>query len=85
MVNVKKGRDYYDLHFLLQSTTPDYDYLEDRFGVSNSKTLRTLVNNRISTFDFEALAKDVRPFVFRPQLAEIVRNFPEFWERIVLD
>ncbi|MEN0003386.1 MAG: nucleotidyl transferase AbiEii/AbiGii toxin family protein [Bacteroidota bacterium] len=79
-----KGRDYYDLHFLLQSASPNYDYLTKRFGVSDAPSLKKLVNDRIATFDFGALAKDVRPFVFRPQLAEVVRDFPEFWDRTVL-
>ena len=79
-----KGRDYFDLSWILDKTTPDYGYLEDRFGVTDADGLRALVAERIAPFSFEALANDVRPFLFSTEDIERVRNFPALWKTITL-
>jgi predicted nucleotidyltransferase component of viral defense system len=75
-----KGRDYYDLVWILGQTTPDYGYLIDRFEVDNSESLRQMVQERIGPFDFAALASDVRPFLFAPEEIDTVEQFPNFWK-----
>lgn len=80
-----KGRDYFDLCWILTQTTPEYGYLEDRFGVADAKGLRALVAQRIAPFNFDDLAQDVRPFLFIKEDIEGVRNFPEFWKTVKLD
>lgn len=80
-----KGRDFYDLHWILQQgTRPDYDYLNNRFEVTNPRMLRQLVASRIENFDFSQLAEDVRFFLFQAEDAENVRNFPTFWQTVRL-
>lgn len=79
-----KGRDFYDIRFLLDRTRPEYGYLRDRFGVDDAPGLRQLVRDATAEYDFTALAADVRPFLFRPEDAEGVAAFPEFWERAQL-
>ena len=79
-----KGRDYFDLCWILDRTTPDYGYLENRFGVTEAGGLRALVNERIEPFSFDALARDVAPFLFSEEDIGRVRNFPAFWERVTL-
>ena len=74
-----KGRDFYDLHWILQRTTPDYGYLKDRFNVTSGPQLKRLLTERIAPFDFNQLADDVQPFLFRLADVETVRNFPTFW------
>jgi predicted nucleotidyltransferase component of viral defense system len=39
VINRGKGRDFYDLMFLLQRTEPDYGFLEQRNGISNKTRL----------------------------------------------
>ena len=79
-----KGRDYYDLSYILERATPEYGYLDDRFGVTDAEGLRELVNERIAPFDFGALANDVRPFLFLAEDIERVRNFPAYWANVKL-
>lgn len=74
-----KGRDFYDLTWLLNRVTPDYRYLDQKLGVTNEEELRELVNGRIENFDFLSLTKDVEPFIFVKEDLEFVRNFPKFW------
>lgn len=79
-----KGRDFYDLYWILQRTTPDYGYLVDRFEIDNASDLRGMVTERITRFDFDGLGQDVRPFLFDGRDVELVRGFREFWEEVRL-
>ena len=75
-----KGRDFYDLIFLLAKTKPDYGYLKDRLGVANAVELRAYLADRIAAFDFNALSDDVRAYLFVRADEDLVRNFREFWQ-----
>jgi hypothetical protein len=80
-----KGRDFYDLSWLLtQGHTPDYRYLDTRFGIAGPAELRSRVAEHITDFDFEQLARDVAPFLFRVDSLEMVRGFPGFLRRVGL-
>ncbi len=75
-----KGRDFYDLDWLLQrGITPDYGYLEQKLNIASAKTLRERVNSHADALDFEALARDVSPFLLRKEDVERVRTFPQMW------
>lgn len=79
-----KGRDFYDLAFLLNLTKPEYGYLDKAFGVSTPEDLRGFLKEKMGSLDFEFLAKDVSPFLFRREDIETVRHFPDFWETVPL-
>ena len=79
-----KGRDFYDLTWLLRGTPPDYGYLQARLEVSDADGLRALVRERIAPFDFDELARDVQPFLFYLSDVELVREFPAFWRQVDL-
>ena len=80
-----KGRDFYDLTWLLtQGHSPDYGYLDVRFGLTDPATLRSRVAQHVASFDFDQLTRDVAPFLFRAESLEMVRSFPAFWGRVKL-
>ncbi|WP_273445741.1 nucleotidyl transferase AbiEii/AbiGii toxin family protein [Neolewinella agarilytica] len=79
-----KGRDFYDLHFILQQIKPDYDYLHNRFQVASPQGLRSMVQEKIDSLDFDLLAKDVMPFLMQRTDVESVRNFSSFWANVAL-
>lgn len=79
-----KGRDFYDLHFILQRTKPDYGYLQARFEVSTPEGLRAMVNERISAFDMALLGKDVAPFLMTREDVATVSGFAAFWGEVAL-
>lgn len=74
-----KGRDFYDLCWILDRELPDYGYLEQKLKVNDENGLRQLVQGQIDNFDFSELADDVSPFLFVQEDIERVRNFPRFW------
>jgi len=74
------GRDFFDMVFLQAKTKPNYAYLEQMLGIANSGTLRQQLQSRCQELDFQALAKDVTPFLFSPEDADKVALFLEYIE-----
>lgn len=80
-----KGRDFYDLRWILGKATPDYAYLEQKLKVKTAEQLRNLINERVAPFSFDELARDVSPFLFSREDVDSVRTFGEFWEGVQLE
>lgn len=61
-----KGRDFYDAVFLLgQGVRPNYDYLRAKVGIDTTDELRQRLLTHCQTLDMQAMADDVRPFLFK--------------------
>lgn len=73
-----KGRDFFDIVFLLPQTKPNYEYLDRKIQVHNSKELKDWLLTQVKDFDFDALAKDVEPFLIDPKQANRVTHFLSF-------
>jgi predicted nucleotidyltransferase component of viral defense system len=80
-----KGRDFYDITFLLSKTRPDYGFIHQKMGVSSPESLREELLLRIEVFDFDALAGDVAPFLIAKEEVKRVVKFREFWKQVDLD
>lgn len=80
-----KGRDFFDIVFLLSFTRPNYSYLDLKLGVKDSETLRVKMMEAIKDLDFDELSRDVRPFLFNAKDARKVELFPEFITQAKLD
>ncbi|MEX2405164.1 MAG: nucleotidyl transferase AbiEii/AbiGii toxin family protein [Candidatus Paceibacterota bacterium] len=70
-----KGRDFFDITFLLPKTKPNYRYLEDKLGISNGSDLKEVLLSKLSDTNFEDLADDVEPFLINPRDSEKVEQF----------
>lgn len=79
-----KGRDFYDITFLLSKTRPDLGFLSQKMGVDSPERLREAVLAKIEKFDFEALAADVAPFLITQEQVKRVIRFREFWKQVDL-
>ena len=75
----EKGRDLFDVSFLLGMTRPDYDYVEKTLNVGADKFQR-MFTERLAQLDLDFLARDVEPFLFTPEQKERVLYFREMWE-----
>lgn len=80
-----KGRDFYDITFLLSKTRPDFGFIHQKIGISSSESLREELLLKIGDFDFEALAGDVAPFLISKEQAKRVVKFREFWKQVDLE
>ena len=58
VLNRGKGRDFYDLMFLLQRTKPDYGFLEQKNGISNKAQLITELIKKVGSTDLSHRRRD---------------------------
>ncbi|HPW18460.1 MAG TPA: nucleotidyl transferase AbiEii/AbiGii toxin family protein [Candidatus Aminicenantes bacterium] len=72
------GRDVFDALFLWGKTRPRLSYLSDRLGIRGGQELRSRLIERCRELDFDRLADEVEPFLFRPGDAAKVKFFPDF-------
>jgi len=77
-----KGRDFYDVIFLLQKTKPNYDYLKQKTGLADSQTLKKKVFDRLESLNLKELAKDVEPFLFQPSDSKKIIFFSEYIKQV---
>lgn len=73
-----KGRDFYDIVFLLSLTTPNYQYLKQQLHIAESEDLRAKLIEHCLEFDFRALARDVEKFLFNLNDRKKIELFPDF-------
>jgi predicted nucleotidyltransferase component of viral defense system len=62
----KKGRDIFDILYLMSLTKPNYEYLQLKIQVGNQANLVERVIEIIESIDLDGMKKDVAPFVFNP-------------------
>lgn len=77
-----KGRDFYDIVFLLSKTKPNLEYLRPKINVDNLKQLKERFLEKIDNLDFDDLAKDIKPFLFDPLDSKKVEIFKQYIEQI---
>jgi len=74
-----KGRDLFDVSFLMGISGPDYDYIENTLGIKKQEFLKNF-SNRLYELDLESLANEVEPFLFYPEQKKRVQYFLDAWE-----
>ena len=75
-----KGRDFFDVIFLLGFTKPNYEYLDYRLNIKKPKDLREYIFENSKDIDFKALGKDVAPFLLKSEDVGKVEMFREVIE-----
>ncbi len=76
----EKGRDLYDVSFLMGITRPDFDYIEKCLDATKKEFLQ-MFTDRLNELDLEFLSRDVEPFLFTPEQKNRVLYFRETWEQ----
>ena len=79
-----KGRDFYDLMFLLGQTKPDYNFLAKRIGIKNAAVLKDEINKRIKITDLKTKTKDFEHLLFNKENNKRILRFEEFFKENVL-
>lgn len=77
-----KGRDFFDVVFLLSRTKPNYDYLDMKLNIKNSNELKERFLAYAEELDFDRLAKDVEPFLFTPEDSKQIKMFKEYIKQV---
>lgn len=78
MLDRGKGRDYYDVMFLLSRTEPDYKFLGHRFAIYNLAELKAAVEQSLQAVDLRQKYKDFEHLLLRPEHSRLILHFAEF-------
>ena len=73
-----KGRDFYDLVYLLGLGDFNYEYLSFKLGIKNKEHLKNKLLESIVDLDMSIMAKDVLPFLLKKDDQERVLSFREY-------
>jgi len=76
-----KGRDFYDIAYLVQHTKPDSAFLQSKFGTSNMDKVKEEIQKHVVSLDFEYLAQDVKPFLASQKDLDKVIYFKELFDQ----
>lgn len=78
MLSRAKGRDFYDLMFLLSQSKPDYDFLSKRRGIHNLQEFKQATAKLLKTVDLKKKQKDFEHLLFNKANSEKILRFGEF-------
>jgi predicted nucleotidyltransferase component of viral defense system len=78
MLSRGKGRDYYDVMFLLSRTEPDYQFLGTRFDVHDLAELKAAVEKLLQAVDLGRKQKDFEHLLFHRDNSRRILHFAEF-------
>ena len=73
-----KGRDYYDVMFLLSQTEPDYAFLAARCGVRDLPGLKAAVEKALQSVDLSRKQKDFEHLLIHRDNSKRILHFREF-------
>ena len=73
-----KGRDFYDVMFLLSQTQPDYNFLEKRCEIRNLQELQEKIAELLKATDLNIKKRDFEHLLFNKKNSEKVLLFSEF-------
>jgi hypothetical protein len=78
-----KGRDFYDLMFLLGQTLPDYDFLGKRRGIGSSEELKTAIFQVLERIDLNVKMKDFEHLLFNKDNSSRILRFKEYFMDVI--
>lgn len=78
LLNRSKGRDFYDVMFLLAQTKPNYRFLAIKQGIHNVEELKDALALRLSEIDLTSKQQDVKHLLFTSQKSEMILHFGSF-------
>lgn len=78
MLSRSKGRDFYDLMFLLSQAKPDYEFLTARSGISNLQQLKKAVKEQLKKVDLKVKQRDFEHLLFNKANSEKILRFGNF-------
>jgi len=76
----EKGRDFYDVSYLLGITKPDYEYLKSNRALGQKNTKEKLLA-QAAKLNKKELSNEVLPFLLKPEDIDRILTFKEYIEQ----
>lgn len=78
----QKGRDFYDVIFLLSKTKPNIDFLQARSGISSMEELKSALAERLKEVDLNQKKRDFMHLLFNESNADRILRFSNVIEQL---
>lgn len=78
LLSRQKGRDFYDVIFLLAQTKPDFTFLKASNNIGNLKTLKTALLKMLKTVNLEVKKRDFEHLLFNANSSKKILGFKEY-------
>jgi len=78
MLSRQKGRDFYDVIFLLSQAKPDFKFLSEKCNIKNLDELKESVYTMLEKVDLAKKVQDFKHLVFNQRSSERILHFREF-------
>lgn len=82
LLSRQKGRDFYDVMFLLGQTKPDYSFLSMKCDIHNLSELKTAIAEILAKIDLKHKSKDFEHLLFSKGNSSRILVFGEFIKQI---
>lgn len=76
-----KGRDFYDLVYLMGITDFNFNYLKSKLGIKDRAALKKRILSAVKNLNFKQLGHEVQPFLIKPDDIERIIRFREYIEQ----
>jgi predicted nucleotidyltransferase component of viral defense system len=83
LLNRHKGRDFYDVMFLMAQTPPDYGFLAEKNNIHNSNELKKAMTDIFQTVNIKQKQKDFEHLLFNPANSKRILEFNAFIESVL--
>jgi len=78
LLSRQKGRDFYDVMFLLGQTPPDYNYLSEKCNIKNFPELKDKLLQAAATTNLELKSQDFKHLLFDKEKSKKILLFENF-------
>lgn len=78
LLSRSKGRDFYDVMFLLNITAPDYEFLKSKYGISNLAELKSALSLLLKDINLIHKSKDFEHLLFEKRNSSKILLFDKF-------
>ena len=79
----KKGRDFFDIIFLMKTTRPNFAYLQQKINIKNETELKTRVLEEIEKINLREISRDVQAFLFNDSDMKQIVLFKEYINHVL--
>lgn len=78
LLSRRKGRDFYDVMFLLDQVKPDYAFLSTKVNIQNMAQLKVALSSMLTEIDLEERSRDFRHLLLNKDNARKIFHFEAF-------
>lgn len=82
MLGRQKGRDFYDVMFLLGQTPPDYSFLSVKHSITGLEQLKETVEEMLKTVDLKNKSRDFEHLLFNREHSLRILRVEEFFKEL---